>query len=96
MPFQFFLAPLNPIGFEVKVHPDKNKSPQATEAFQRLQSAMDVLGDSDKRKIYDKEGARRGARFWMFLDLFGSLCNLDAYQTVSISFRSCSFGRICG
>ena len=44
----------------MKAHPDKNKLTQATEAFQRLKDAWDVLSDDKQRKTYDQEGARAG------------------------------------
>lgn len=39
----------------VKVHPDKNQHPQATEAFQRVAEAMEILNDASARAAYDAE-----------------------------------------
>eukprot|EP01012_Entosiphon_sulcatum_P026107 TRINITY_DN314_c0_g1_i9.p1 TRINITY_DN314_c0_g1~~TRINITY_DN314_c0_g1_i9.p1 ORF type:complete len:501 (-),score=78.62 TRINITY_DN314_c0_g1_i9:765-2075(-) len=39
-----------------EVHPDKNQSPQAKEAFQRLGDAYQILSNPDLRAKYDKEG----------------------------------------
>jgi len=40
-----------------QVHPDKNPSDAgATEAFQRLQAAYEILSDADKRSCYDATG----------------------------------------
>lgn len=39
-----------------KVHPDRNPDPKATEAFQKMQRAQDVLLDGDKRAYYDQHG----------------------------------------
>lgn len=40
----------------VKVHPDKNSAPQATEAFKKVNAAMACLSDSSKRRVYDQVG----------------------------------------
>eukprot|EP00929_Paragymnodinium_shiwhaense_P012998 TRINITY_DN120865_c0_g1_i1.p1 TRINITY_DN120865_c0_g1~~TRINITY_DN120865_c0_g1_i1.p1 ORF type:complete len:404 (-),score=62.41 TRINITY_DN120865_c0_g1_i1:237-1448(-) len=37
----------------VRVHPDKNADPQATQAFQRVAEAWSTLSDEAKRKEYD-------------------------------------------
>ena len=37
----------------IKVHPDKNPAPQATDAFKKVNAAMACLSDPDKRRIYD-------------------------------------------
>lgn len=37
----------------VMMHPDKNPSPNATEEFNRLRVAFEVLSDTDKRETYD-------------------------------------------
>jgi DnaJ family protein B protein 12 len=34
----------------VKVHPDKNPAPRATEAFKRVNAAMACLSDATKRR----------------------------------------------
>lgn len=40
-----------------ELHPDKNKNdPNASEKFNDLSSAYEVLSDEDKRKLYDKCG----------------------------------------
>jgi DnaJ-class molecular chaperone len=36
-----------------KWHPDKNKSPEATEKMQEINKAFEVLGNEEKRKKYD-------------------------------------------
>ena len=40
----------------VKWHPDKNKSPEATEVFQKIAAAYTVLIDPAQRKEYDDQG----------------------------------------
>ena len=37
----------------VKVHPDRNNAPKATEAFQKVNAAMACLSDPAKRRTYD-------------------------------------------
>ena len=36
------------------VHPDKNAAPQATEAFKKLNAAMNCLSDPKRRIEYDE------------------------------------------
>ncbi|CAH0473826.1 unnamed protein product [Peronospora belbahrii] len=40
----------------VELHPDKNASPSAMEEFNRLRLAFDILGDANKRPLYDLFG----------------------------------------
>jgi len=40
----------------LKWHPDRNKSPEATEKFKEINKAFEVLSDSKKRAIYDQYG----------------------------------------
>ncbi len=37
-------------------HPDVNKSPNATEKFKEINEAAAILGDDEKRKMYDQYG----------------------------------------
>ena len=37
----------------LKVHPDKNNSPEADEAFKKLNAAMSCLSDPAKRRQYN-------------------------------------------
>jgi hypothetical protein len=37
----------------VKYHPDKNPSPSAHQLFQEINEAYDILGDREKRSLYD-------------------------------------------
>lgn len=41
----------------VKLHPDKNPHPRASEAFKYLNKAWGVLSDPGKKKIFDQTGA---------------------------------------
>lgn len=37
-------------------HPDKNKSPEASEKFKEVTEAFEVLGNADKKSAYDRYG----------------------------------------
>ena len=40
----------------IKLHPDKNPHPKASEAFKIINRAFEVLSDNNKRHIYDRIG----------------------------------------
>ena len=40
----------------IKVHPDKNPHPKATDAFKKVNAAMACLSDPEKRRVYDQVG----------------------------------------
>lgn len=42
----------------MELHPDRNKSPESTAKFQKLQQAYDVLFDPEKRRAYDQAAAQ--------------------------------------
>lgn len=46
----------------IKLHPDKNKHPKASDAFKVIAKAFEVLSDESKRKIYDMTGADPDSR----------------------------------
>lgn len=46
----------------LRMHPDKNKAPKSDEAFKRISKAFQVLGDEDKRRMYDQTGADPDSR----------------------------------
>ena len=39
----------------LRMHPDKNKAPDAEDRFGELQAAYDVLSDARERAAYDRE-----------------------------------------
>ncbi|GCE98184.1 hypothetical protein ZYGM_003260 [Zygosaccharomyces mellis] len=40
----------------IRLHPDKNPHPKASEAFKLINRAFEVLGDNEKRTLYDRLG----------------------------------------
>ena len=40
----------------LKLHPDKNPYPKATDAFKKVSAAFATLSDEDKRRTYDHVG----------------------------------------
>lgn len=40
----------------IKLHPDKNPHPRASEAFKVINRAFEVLSDGEKRQLYDRLG----------------------------------------
>lgn len=40
----------------IRLHPDKNPHPRASEAFKLINRAFEVLGDNEKRALYDRLG----------------------------------------
>lgn len=50
----------------IKLHPDKNPHPRASEAFKLINKAWGVLGDDSKKRIYDQTGSDPDSRFLGF------------------------------
>ena len=46
----------------LKLHPDKNHAPQATDAFKKLSQAFACLSDKTKRQVYDEHGSEENFR----------------------------------
>ena len=46
----------------LKLHPDKNRAPKATDAFKKLSQAFACLSDPEKRKNYDRYGSEEQYR----------------------------------
>jgi len=51
----------NYLRISVRVHPDRNQDPNATQAFQKVSEAYAVLSDEDARRQYDAEQFRSSA-----------------------------------
>ena len=45
-------------GLSLELHPDKNKSPTASDDFNKIKQAFDTLADKEKRREYDRLGER--------------------------------------
>ncbi len=51
----------------LQFHPDKRKSdPSAAEKFNKIGEAYEILGDEDKRMLYDEYGGREFTNQWEF------------------------------
>jgi curved DNA-binding protein CbpA len=61
----------------LKYHPDKNKDPKAEETFRTIAEAYDVLGNPDKRRVYDAQGHQS----------FGSSSNQDGYTEFNFNMH---------
>lgn len=46
----------------LRLHPDKNNAPKATDAFKKVSQAYMCLSDSKKRQIYDEHGTEENFR----------------------------------
>lgn len=79
----------------MQYHPDKNPSPEAQEKFKEINTAYEVLSDSEKRAIYDRyghdafvNGAGAGGGFHFegnFGDFFGGM-GMDLNDILSSMF----------
>ncbi|GFP89662.1 chaperone protein Dnaj 6 [Phtheirospermum japonicum] len=61
----------------LRLHPDKNPDDEAKEKFQQLQKVISILGDEEKRAVYDQTGCVDDA------DLAG-----DVIQNLQTFFRT--------
>jgi len=46
--------------FSLKLHPDKNHAPKASDAFKKVSAAYSCLTDKEKRRVYDMTGSDPG------------------------------------
>jgi DnaJ-class molecular chaperone len=44
----------------LKFHPDKNRAPNATDAFKKISTAFACLSNKEMRGIYDEHGTEEG------------------------------------
>jgi len=71
----------------LKVHPDKNSHPKAADCFKIVNKAFEVLGDSNKRRIYDQTGSDPDQRGGM-----GSTSGFSAFNRGAGGAGSSPFG----
>jgi len=71
----------------LKYHPDRNKSPDATERFREIAEAYAVLSDPEKRAEYDARG-RAGVADFSTEDLFGGIDFGDVLGGLGFDFRT--------
>eukprot|EP00808_Paulinella_micropora_P002395 g19727.t1 len=68
----------------VKLHPDKNKAPEAGEAFKKLNAAYQCLSDPAKRRTYDRYGNEEGHT--QMRSPFGEREDLSAEDVMNMFF----------
>ncbi|DBA03204.1 TPA: hypothetical protein N0F65_003924 [Lagenidium giganteum] len=69
----------------VDLHPDKNTAPDAVEQFNRLRLAFDVLGDADKRSLYDLFGEDAVAKERVVLQVETIIGTLSFYAVWAVT-----------
>lgn len=70
----------------LRLHPDKNHSPQATEAFKKVTQAFSCLIKEEKRKLYDEHGNEEGFRT-RYKDYFKDEDELDPEDLFDLLFN---------
>ncbi|KEG08372.1 chaperone protein DnaJ [Trypanosoma grayi] len=79
----------------LKCHPDKNKHPNASEAFKLVGTANATLADEAKRRIYDRQGAEGVQRHESRNGSRGAGAAHHAYRQPNDFFEE-FFGRAAG
>src|SRR6266568_4645681 len=63
----------------LQYHPDRNKSPEATERFKEISEAYAILSDDEKRNQYDQFG--RAGIYEQILRGFGGFSTFQGFGT---------------
>lgn len=66
----------------LKLHPDRNKSKDATEKFKEINAAYAVLGDPAKRQQYDSVGPERFNQNYSEEDIFRGFNTEDIFRDI--------------
>ena len=67
-------------------HPDRNPDPAATEKFRQITKAYEVLGDEERRKLYDRYGdIALNPNFKGFVQPLLKICSSAVAQTPPVA-----------
>jgi curved DNA-binding protein CbpA len=73
-------------------HPDKNNSPEASEKFQKIHSAYEILINDKTRKEYQKMNINERVSFVEILEkIIGDKINLDEFKKFGINLENPDF-----
>lgn len=67
----------------IDLHPDKNPSPRATEEFNRLRMAYDVLHDADRRRVYELFGEKAATAKTLERNVIEDMVGVLSYYIIS-------------
>jgi DnaJ-class molecular chaperone len=67
----------------IKYHPDKNPNdPTAEDNFKKISAAYEILGDAEKRKIYDLHGLD-GFKTQILLMIYFKICFHNSLEVIN-------------